>query len=48
MDNWQQTFLRADPWPNIPFEHDERTDADAMVGAVCVAAVIIVWLCGGF
>ena len=47
MDNWQQTFLRADPWPNIPFEQ-VRTDADAMVGAVCVAAVIIVWLCGGF
>ena len=48
MDNWQQTYLRADPWPNIPFAHEVRTEADAMVGAVCVAVVIIVWLCGGF
>ena len=48
MDNWQQTYLRADPWPSIPFAHEVRTDADAMVGAVCIAVVILVWLCGGF
>lgn len=48
MDHWQQTFLRSDPWSGIPFAHEVRTDADVMVGAVCIGALILVWLLGGF
>lgn len=48
MDHWQQIALRYDPWSSIPFAHDVRTEADVIVGLVCIACVILVWLCGGF
>ena len=47
MEHWQQFALREDPWSDTPFAHEVRTEADAMVGAVCVAVVIIVWIFGG-
>lgn len=47
-ENWQQTFLRADPWPSIPFASESAANIDATVGAVCIACVVIVWLLGGF
>jgi len=48
MNHWQQTFLRGDPWSQIPFAHEVRTEADVIVGVVCFACVILVWACGGF
>ena len=47
MDNWQQTFLRADPWQSIPFADHVGLNIDAKVGLVCIACAVIVWLFGG-
>lgn len=47
MEHWQQVFLRSDPWSSIPFAHEVRTEADVIVGLVCLAAVALVALFGG-
>lgn len=46
MDHWQQTFLRSDPWPSIPFAAEVGLSVDAKVGLVCLAAVVVVWVFG--
>lgn len=48
MDHWQQTSLRSDPFPSIPFADHMGLDIDAKVGLVCIAAVVLVWLFKGF
>ena len=47
MDNWQQTFMRGDPWSSIPFAVETGLSIDAKVGLACLAAVALVWLFGG-
>lgn len=47
MDNWQQMFLRGDPWESIPFVASSGLNIDAKVGLVCIAAVFLVWVFGG-
>ena len=44
MENWQQTFLRTDPWPSIPFAGDVGLNVDTKVGLVCIACLILAWL----
>lgn len=45
--NWQQVALRSDPWQSIPWATEIGLSVDAKVGLVCIAAVVLVWLCGG-
>lgn len=47
MDNWQQIAFREDPFHFIPFAAETGLSIDAKVGLVCIAAALIVWLCGG-
>lgn len=46
MDNWQQMFMRGDPWESIPFAAPGLS-VDAKVGLVCIAAAFLVWVFGG-
>lgn len=47
MENWQQMFLRGDPWESIPFAASTGLSVDAKVGLACLAAVALVALFGG-
>lgn len=48
MEHWQQFALRYDPYGAIPFATEVGLPIDAKVGLVCIACVVVVWLCGGF
>ena len=44
MDNWQQTFLREDPWGEIPFDNGAWLGftIETWVGIACIACVALV------
>lgn len=41
MDNWQQTFARVDPWPEIPFATEPRMNPDVLVGITCIVCALL-------